>query len=68
VVNIAIDDVFIVRDGMGLGASAEADAQRIMAGPRYSIRVQVGEGRGKASYLTCDIGHRYIDVNAGYRS
>jgi glutamate N-acetyltransferase/amino-acid N-acetyltransferase len=68
VVSIAIDDVTIVREGLGLGAAAEAQAQKIMAGPRYSIRVQVGEGKGKASYLTCDIGHRYIDVNAGYRS
>jgi glutamate N-acetyltransferase / amino-acid N-acetyltransferase len=68
VVNIAIDDVYIVREGMGLGAAAEAPAQKIMAGPRYSIRVEVGPGPGQASYLTCDIGHRYIDVNAGYRS
>lgn len=68
VVTIAIDDVAIVREGLGLGATAEAAAQKIMAGPRYSIRVSVGEGTGTASYLTCDIGHRYIDVNAGYRS
>jgi glutamate N-acetyltransferase/amino-acid N-acetyltransferase len=68
VVSIAIDDVTIVRGGLGLGAAAEADAQKLMRGPRYAIRVQVGGGEGKASYLTCDIGHRYIDVNAGYRS
>ena len=30
--------------------------------------VGIGRGKGRASYLTCDIGHRYIDVNAGYRS
>ena len=68
VVSIHVDDVAIVRDGMGLGTDAEAAAARIMAGPRYAIRVQVGPGPGKGSYLTCDIGHHYIDVNAGYRS
>ena len=68
VVSIAIDDVLIVRDGLGLGAAAEAEAQKLMRGPRYAIRVSVGSGTGQASYLTCDIGHRYIDVNAGYRS
>ncbi|MDB4985238.1 MAG: Glutamate N-acetyltransferase, partial [Myxococcaceae bacterium] len=68
VVSISIDDVYIVRGGLGLGASAEAEAQKLMRGPRYAIRVQVGPGAGSASYLTCDIGHRYIDVNAGYRS
>jgi glutamate N-acetyltransferase / amino-acid N-acetyltransferase len=68
VVSIHIDEVAIVRAGLGLGAEAEAEAQKLMRGPRYSIRVQVGDGAGRASYLTCDIGHRYIDVNAGYRS
>jgi glutamate N-acetyltransferase / amino-acid N-acetyltransferase len=68
VVSIHIDDVAIVRDGLGLGSEAEARAQAVMAGPRYAIHVQVGSGPGRASYLTCDIGHRYIDVNAGYRS
>lgn len=67
-VSIAIDDVVIVRGGLAVGAAAEADAAGIMAGQRYAIRVEVGTGAGRASYLTCDIGHRYIDVNAGYRS
>jgi glutamate N-acetyltransferase / amino-acid N-acetyltransferase len=68
VARIAIDDVEIVRDGIGLGAEAEQRAARIMQTPRYAIRVSLGAGPGRASYLTCDIGHRYIDVNAGYRS
>ena len=67
-VSIHIDGVAIVSEGLGLGAIAEAEAQQIMRRPRYAIRVRVGEGKGTASYLTCDIGHRYIDVNAGYRS
>ena len=67
-VGISIDDVAIVKDGMGIGSEAEAQAARIMAGPRYAIRVQVGSGPGSASYLTCDLGHGYVDVNAGYRS
>ncbi len=65
---IHIDDVAIVKDGIGLGPDAEARARLIMAGPKYKIRVGIGRGKGRASYLTCDIGHRYIDVNAGYRS
>jgi len=68
VVSIAIDDVTIVRDGLAVGAEAEDAAQRIMARPRYGIHVQVGSGPGRASYLTCDLGHSYVDVNAGYRS
>jgi glutamate N-acetyltransferase / amino-acid N-acetyltransferase len=65
---IHIDDVQIVKDGVGLGREAELQAAQVMAGPRYAIRVGIGRGKGRASYLTCDLGHRYIDVNAGYRS
>jgi len=68
VASIYIDEVAIVRGGLAVGPAAEDEAQRIMARPRYGIRVEVGTGPGRASYLTCDIGHRYIDVNAGYRS
>ncbi len=65
---IHINDTQIVKDGVGLGREAELKAALIMAGPRYAIRVGIGRGKGRSSYLTCDIGHRYIDVNAGYRS
>jgi glutamate N-acetyltransferase/amino-acid N-acetyltransferase len=33
-----------------------------------SLRVDVGVGRGEATIWTCDLTHRYIDINAGYRS
>ncbi|MCX8507252.1 MAG: bifunctional glutamate N-acetyltransferase/amino-acid acetyltransferase ArgJ [Alphaproteobacteria bacterium] len=32
------------------------------------IEVDVGIGRGKATVWTCDLTHRYIDINGGYRS
>ncbi len=67
-VSIEIDDVAIVRDGQGVGAAAEQEAQQVMARARYAIRLRAGAGPGRASYLTCDLGHGYVDVNAGYRS
>jgi glutamate N-acetyltransferase/amino-acid N-acetyltransferase len=68
VASIAINDVAIVKRGLAVGPAAEARAQRIMAKKRYTIRVTLGKGPGRASYLTCDLGHSYVDVNAGYRS
>lgn len=32
------------------------------------IEVDVAVGQGKATVWTCDLTHRYIDINAGYRS
>jgi glutamate N-acetyltransferase/amino-acid N-acetyltransferase len=39
-----------------------------MKAEEYTIEVQLGPGPGTFSYITSDLGHSYIDVNAGYRS
>ncbi len=39
-----------------------------MKGPSYVIELSLGDGPGRARYLTSDLGHGYVDVNAGYRS
>jgi glutamate N-acetyltransferase/amino-acid N-acetyltransferase len=65
---IAIDDVVIVERGMPVGPEAEARAASILIRPEYTIRVALGKGRGRAHYLTCDMGSDYIAVNASYRS
>jgi glutamate N-acetyltransferase/amino-acid N-acetyltransferase len=33
-----------------------------------AITVDLGIGRGKSTVWTCDLTHRYIDINADYRS
>lgn len=65
---IAIGGERIVEGGVPVGAEAEARAAAVMAGPRYTIEVSLGRGRGRAHYLTCDLGTEYIAVNANYRS
>lgn len=39
-----------------------------MKGPEYEVELVLGNGPGTFTYTTCDLGHAYIDVNAGYRS
>jgi glutamate N-acetyltransferase/amino-acid N-acetyltransferase len=65
---IAIGGERIVERGMPVGKEAEARAAAVMAGPRYVVSVSLGRGRGKAHYLTCDLGPDYVAVNANYRS
>jgi glutamate N-acetyltransferase/amino-acid N-acetyltransferase len=65
---IAIGDVEVVRDGLSLGGDAEKRAALVLAQKEYVIRIQLGSGAGKSRYLTSDLGHGYVDVNAGYRS
>ncbi len=65
---ISIGGIGIVKDGMPIGAEAEAKANEILKQPSYSIELVLGDGPGQARYLTSDLGHGYVDVNAGYRS
>lgn len=65
---IRIDDERIVAGGMPVGKEAEARAAAILQRAEYTIRVTLGKGRGRAHYLTCDLGPDYVAVNANYRS
>ena len=46
----------------------EADGAGYMKNQDLEIGVDLGIGKGKATVWTCDLTHRYIDINADYRS
>ncbi len=65
-VEIKIGKVTVVKRGMSAGREAEEEARKAMHEPSYSIKMRLGPGKAHASYLFCDIGHDYIDINASY--
>jgi glutamate N-acetyltransferase / amino-acid N-acetyltransferase len=65
---IAIGDADVVRDGVTLGPEAEKRAATVLAQSSYVIEIELGSGPGEFVYLTSDLGHGYVDVNAAYRS
>jgi glutamate N-acetyltransferase/amino-acid N-acetyltransferase len=65
---IAIGGIDIVRLGVAVGLDAERRAAEVLAAPSYLIEIELGGGPGAFTYLTSDLGHGYVDVNAGYRS
>jgi glutamate N-acetyltransferase / amino-acid N-acetyltransferase len=65
---IAIGGVDIVRDGVTLGGAAEKAVAAVLAQSSYVIELDLGGGPGEFVYLTSDLGHGYVDVNASYRS
>ncbi|HQU68327.1 MAG TPA: bifunctional glutamate N-acetyltransferase/amino-acid acetyltransferase ArgJ [Albidovulum sp.] len=46
----------------------EADGAAYMKRDDLVISVDLGLGKGKRTVWTCDLTHRYIDINADYRS
>jgi glutamate N-acetyltransferase/amino-acid N-acetyltransferase len=65
---ISIGGIQIVLDGRSTGAEADALATEAMAAKTYSIELVLGTGPGEFTYITSDLGHGYVDVNASYRT
>ena len=68
VASVAIGGVEVVRGGVAVGSAAEEEAQRRMASEAFTVELRLGQGPGRFTYVTSDLGHGYVDVNAGYRS
>jgi glutamate N-acetyltransferase/amino-acid N-acetyltransferase len=65
---IRIGGVTVARNGMRDPAYKEADIMPHMKGRHIVIEADVGVAKGKARVWTCDLTHRYIDINGSYRS
>lgn len=65
---IAIGGLSVAKNGMRDPGYDEAALTPHMQGREIDIAVDVGMGRGRATVWTCDLTHRYIDINGSYRS
>jgi glutamate N-acetyltransferase / amino-acid N-acetyltransferase len=65
---IRIGGIQVASRGMRDPNYKEADIMPHMKGREILIEADVGVGRGKARVWTCDLTHRYIDINGSYRS
>jgi glutamate N-acetyltransferase/amino-acid N-acetyltransferase len=65
---ISVGGVRIAEKGGAVAGYDEAPVARHMAGREILIEVDIGIGKGRAEIWTCDLTHRYIDINGSYRS
>lgn len=66
--SVYIDGVCICENGLPVTGDADREASARMKKDEYGVEVVLGSGPGRFTYTTCDFGHAYVDVNAGYRS
>jgi glutamate N-acetyltransferase/amino-acid N-acetyltransferase len=66
--SISIGGGEITRHGQRRPDYDEAPVAKHIKGQEIHIAVDVGVGSGKARIWTCDLTHRYIEINADYRS
>ncbi|MES1942882.1 glutamate N-acetyltransferase / N-acetylglutamate synthase [Salinisphaera sp. PC39] len=67
-VDIALDDVAIVRGGEPAGEYREADGAAVMARSEFAIRIDLGRGSARARIWTSDLSYEYVKINAEYRT
>ncbi len=67
-IDLFFDQVQMVRQGRWCGSEAEAQATAVLKRPEFSITIDLHQGRGAESMLTCDFSVDYVKINADYRS
>jgi glutamate N-acetyltransferase/amino-acid N-acetyltransferase len=66
--SIRFGDITVAENGWVAPGYREADGAAYMKGTDLVIGVDLGIGKGAATVWTCDLTHRYIEINADYRS
>jgi glutamate N-acetyltransferase / amino-acid N-acetyltransferase len=67
-VKIKIGGIQVAKNGMRDSTYKETEIMPHMKGRHIMIEADVGVGKGKSTVWTCDLTHRYIDINGSYRS
>jgi glutamate N-acetyltransferase/amino-acid N-acetyltransferase len=65
---ISVGGIKIAEKGGPVEGYDEAPVAAHMKGREIAITVELGLGKGRATVWTCDLTHRYIDINGSYRS
>ncbi|SDE66339.1 bifunctional glutamate N-acetyltransferase/amino-acid acetyltransferase ArgJ [Limimaricola pyoseonensis] len=66
--SIRFGEILVAEKGWVSPAYSEEKAAAYMKGQELVIGIDLGLGAGEAVAWTCDLTHRYIDINADYRS
>jgi glutamate N-acetyltransferase/amino-acid N-acetyltransferase len=67
-VEIAFDDVPVVRQGVTTGPELEARATEVLKKAEFCVTVDLRLGEGAAEYYTSDLTYEYVKINAAYRT
>ena len=67
-VDIAFDEVLMVKNGLGQSAEVEARATAVLKKPEFVVTIDLHAGEGYKEIYTCDFSLDYVKINADYRS
>jgi glutamate N-acetyltransferase/amino-acid N-acetyltransferase len=67
-VDIAFDDVLMVKHGLSQGAEVEGRATAVLKKPEFMVIIDLHAGKMSKDIYTCDFSYDYVKINADYRS
>ena len=67
-VDLWVDQVPVVRNGVSLGLRAESAANRRLRRREFALVASLRAGRAEARMWTTDLSEAYVRINAGYRT
>jgi glutamate N-acetyltransferase/amino-acid N-acetyltransferase len=67
-VTITIGGLPVFSHGVRDAAYDEAVTHGAMQPREYTIAIDLGRGHGRARFITCDLTHEYVSINADYSS
>ena len=67
-IKIWFGDILIATDGFVAPGYTEKDGASYMQRAELKITVDIGLGQGRFTAWTCDLTHKYVSINADYRS
>ncbi len=65
-ITIEIAGLPVFENGMRSPAFDEAATHAAMSAREYTIALDLHQGTGKSRFLTCDLTHEYVSINADY--
>jgi glutamate N-acetyltransferase/amino-acid N-acetyltransferase len=65
-VTLTIAGLPVFAYGVRAAAYDEAATHAAMQAREYTIALDLGHGHGRARFLTCDLTHEYVSINADY--
>jgi glutamate N-acetyltransferase / amino-acid N-acetyltransferase len=66
--DLFMDKVPVVSQGVFLGKEKERQAQKVLGKKSFRITLALNQGRKEASVFTTDFSPQYVTINAGYKS
>jgi glutamate N-acetyltransferase/amino-acid N-acetyltransferase len=67
-IDLFFDTVQVISQGRWCGPQVESQATAVLKQPEFSITIDLHQGQGTDSLLTCDFSVDYVRINADYRS